>query len=247
MQVPTVHNEAKLEQIAKTVIMPGDPLRAKYIAENFLEDVVCYNKVRGMLGFTGTYKGVRISVQGSGMGVPSMGIYSKELFDGYDVNNIIRIGSAGSLANEEATALANDVKLMDILVAKTVDTDSNYLVSNGIEDEIFPSCSDELLENLEKISNECNIPFKSGEIFTSDVFYKSKEKLLEISKTGALGVEMETLALYANAKMCDKNAIAIYTVTDNAITGDGISSSQRETGLKNMIQLALELAYKCEK
>lgn len=245
--VPTAHNEAKKGDIAKTVIMPGDPLRAKYIADNFLEEVVCYNNVRNMLGYTGKYKGVKISVQGSGMGIPSMGIYSKELFEGYGVENIIRIGSAGCLFNEEASEVANSVKLRDILVAKTVDTDSNYLITNNIEDTIFPECSVELLNILEYVSKKEKIDIKVGEIFTSDVFYNLQQNLIELSKKEVLGVEMETLALYANAKVADKKALAIFTVSDNPITGDGISSEERETGLNKMIKLSLELAYECEK
>ena len=247
IKVPTAHNETKKGDIAKTVIMPGDPLRAKYIADNFLDDVVCYNNVRNMLGYTGKYKGVRISVQGSGMGIPSMGIYSKELFEGYEVDNIIRIGSAGCLFNEEASEIANSVKLRDILVAKTVDTDSNYLVTNNIEDTYFPEASVELLDILENVSKKEKIDIKVGEIFTSDVFYNLKQNLIELSKNDVLGVEMETLALYANAKVANKKALAIFTVSDNAITGEGIPSEERETGLNKMIKLALELAYECEK
>ena len=247
IKVPTAHNEAKKGDIAKTVIMPGDPLRAKYIADNFLDDVTCYNNVRNMLGFTGKYKGVKISVQGSGMGIPSMGIYSKELFEGYDVDNIIRIGSAGCLFNEDASEIVNSIKLRDILVAKTVDTDSNYLVANNIEDEIFPESSIELLTLLENISKNEKIEIKVGEIFTSDVFYNLPQNLIELSKKDVLGVEMETLALYANAKVANKKALALYTVSDNPITGDSISSEEREKGLNKMIKLALELAYECEK
>lgn len=247
IKVPTVHNEAKQGDIAKTVIMPGDPLRAKFIAENFLEDVHCYNKVRNMFGFTGKYKGAKISVQGSGMGVPSMGIYSRELFDGYNVNNIIRIGSAGSLANPKASKITNSIKLRDIIVAKSVDSDSNYLISSDIGDEIFPECSTKLLELVNGIAKKEDICIKSGEIFTSDVFYKDVSKLIELSKTDVIGVEMETLALYANAKLSNKNAIAMYTVSDNPITGESISSEEREKGLRKMIKLALDLAYECEK
>lgn len=247
IKVPTVHNEAKQGEIANTVIMPGDPLRAKFVAENFLEDVYCYNKIRNMLGFTGKYKGIKISVQGSGMGIPSMGIYSKELFEGYGVNNIIRIGSAGCLFNKAASQIANSVNLRDILIAKTVDTDSNYLISNNIEDLIFSECSMELLNILESISKRKNIDIKVGKIFTSDIFYNSPENLINLSKKDILGLEMETLALYANAKLTNKNAIAMYTVSDNPITGDAISAEEREKGLRKMIELALELAYECEK
>lgn len=247
IDVPTVHNEAKFGEIASTVLMPGDPLRAKYIADTYLENVHCYNRVRNMFGFTGEYKGLKISVQGSGMGVPSMGIYSKELFEGYGVENIIRIGSAGSLANNEASKITNEVNVRDIIVAKTIDSDSNYLISCGIEDTIFPECSGVLLEKLLEIDRKNNLNLKYGEVFTSDVFYSSRESLIERSKKDIIGVEMETLALYANAKASGKNAIAIYTVSDNPITGEQISSNEREIGLDKMIRTALDLAYECEK
>jgi purine-nucleoside phosphorylase len=243
MLVPTPHNSAKKGEIAKTVLMPGDPLRAKYIAEKYLTDVKLYNQVRNMYGFTGKYKGKEISIQGSGMGVPSMGIYSRELFDGYDVDNIIRIGSAGALANENASDVANSVKLRDILVATSVDTDSNYLVSNNIEDTIFPTVSLELLNALKEIVNKTQTSVKYGEIFTSDSFYKEQDQLIECSKLKVLGVEMETLALYANAAITNKNAIAMFTVSDNPITGESISSEERQIGFNKMIELALELAY----
>ena len=246
INVPTAHNEAKLGDIAKTVIMPGDPLRAKYIVETYFDDYTCYNKVRGMLGYTGYYKGVRLSVQGSGMGVPSMGIYSRELFEGYDVDNIIRVGSAGALANKEASDVANTVKLRDILVAETVDTDSNFLMFNDL-DELFPAASYKMLETLKTISENKNIDIKIGEIYTSDSFYKTKEQLIETSKLDVLGVEMETLALYANASLTSKNALAMFTVSDNPIIGESLSSNERQTGFNKMIELALELAVQCEK
>ncbi len=246
IKVPTVHNEAKINEISKTVIMPGDPLRAKYIADNYLENVHCYNKIRNMFGFTGIYKGKKVSVQGSGMGVPSMGIYSMELFAGYDVENIIRIGSAGSLANEDASDITNSVQLRNIVVAENIDTDSNYLVSNGIEDAVYQECSKILLDRLQMIDKKNNFGLKYGKIFTSDVFYKAKEELVKLSKGKILGVEMETLALYANAKLSNKNAIALYTISDDPITGASISSIEREKGLDKMIKIALELAYECE-
>ncbi|MDO4282891.1 MAG: purine-nucleoside phosphorylase [Clostridia bacterium] len=242
INVPTVHNEARLGDIAKTVIMPGDPLRAKYIVENFFDEYTCYNNVRGMLGYTGNYKGVRLSVQGSGMGIPSMGIYSKELFEGYDVDNIIRVGSAGSLSNDRASKYAKDVKLGDILVARDVDTDSNFGISSGYE-ELYPIASEKLLNILLKIKDNVKV----GTIFTSDVFYKDKEKLIEVSQSDVMGVEMETYALYLNALSAGKNALAIFTVSDNPILGEFIDSEKREKGLNEMIEIALELAIKCEK
>lgn len=246
IKVPTAHNSAKIGDIAKTVIMPGDPLRAKYIAEKYFDNYTCYNEVRGMLGFTGSYKGVRLSVQGSGMGVPSMGIYSRELFEGYDVDNIIRVGSAGSLANKEASKIANSIKLRDILVAETVDTDSNFLISNELYD-LFPSVSYNMLEKLKQVAKNKDINIKIGEIYTSDSFYKTKEQLVGTSKLDILGVEMETLALYTNANITSKNALAMFTVSDNPILGESLSSQERQTGFNQMIELALELALACER
>lgn len=246
MLVPTPHNQAKLGDIAKTVLMPGDPLRAKYIAEHYLTDVVCYNQVRGMLGFTGYYQGQRISVQGSGMGVPSMGIYSKELLEGYEVENIIRIGSAGCLANEQASVEAKSVTLNDIIVAKNVATDSNYGISNAL-DHYQPEASATLLSMIEQIAKDRKTPVQIGQIYTSDTFYKEKDQLIQTSRLPILGVEMETLALYLNAKVAGKNALALFTVTDNPILGIGISSAEREVGLTTMIELALAVAVQCEK
>lgn len=245
MKVPTPHNNAKIGDVANTVLMPGDPLRAKFIADTYLTDVVCYNEVRNMLGFTGKYKGTRISVQGSGMGIPSMAIYSRELFEGYDVDNIIRIGSAGSLSNENASDTAKSVELGDIIVAQTVDTDSNFLVSNEIED--YPMSSIRLLEKVESVATKKNVKIKIGEIFTSDTFYQDKSILKDISRLDVLGVEMETLALYANAMITKKRAIAMFTVTDNIILGKSVSSNKRQEGLKEMIELALDTAYEIEK
>lgn len=244
MKVPTPHNSANLGDIAKTVLMPGDPLRAKYIAEKYLTDVFCYNEVRDMLGFTGYYKGKRVSVQGSGMGVPSMGIYSKELFEGYQVDNIIRIGTAGSLSNEKSSEYAKQTKLKDILVADKVISDSNYIEANELD--IVPVASKELLIKLNKVLERNKTNVKVGTIYTSDTFYMKKELLQEISQKDILGVEMETIALYANAAVSNKNAIAMFTVSDNIILNKSVSSEERVNGLDKMIELALELAYECE-
>lgn len=246
MNVPTPHNSAKMGEIASTVLMPGDPLRAKYIAEKYLTDVVCYNKVRNMLGFTGYYKGVKISVQGSGMGVPSMGIYSRELYEGYQVDNIIRIGSAGSLSNEYSSEYAKNTKLNDILIAKKVLSDSNYLKANHLQN-IVPVASEELMMSLHDIIKENKEHVKIGNIYTSDTFYMDKQILQEVSKLDVLGVEMETLALYTNAIVCHKNAIAMFTVTDNIIQNESVCAEERVVGLDKMIKIALELAYQCEK
>lgn len=246
MKVPTPHNSASKGDIAKTVLMPGDPLRVKYIAENYLENPVMYNNVRGMYGYTGMYKNVKISVQGSGMGVPSMGIYSKELFEGYDVENIIRIGSMGALSNPLSSDEAKSVNLEDVVVATSILSDSNYIISSGASNNLKPEASKKLLEIAREVSkNEC-LNVKFGKVFTSDVFYSSKEELIKLSKTGVLGVEMETLALYVNAILASKNALAIYTVSDNPIEGMSISSEKRQTGFNQMIKYALEIARNIE-
>ena len=240
----TPHNEANLGDIAKTVIMPGDPLRAKYIAQKYLEDAKLYNDVRGMLGYTGKYKGITISVQGSGMGVPSMGIYSKELFEGYDVDNIIRIGSAGSLDNDNASDISKSVNLGDIVVASDVITDSNYINANHYNVE--PVASEKLLNILkERSKGKDNI--KIGTVYTSDTFYMENYLLEEMSKKDVMGVEMETLALYTNARVANKNALAMFTVTDKLLRGISVGANERQNGLNEMIELALNVAVQIEK
>lgn len=244
INTPTPHNEAKFGDIAKTVLMPGDPLRAKYIAENFLEDAKLYNNVRGMLGYTGKYKGVTVSVQGSGMGVPSIGIYSKELFEGYDVDNIIRIGSAGSLDNDNASEVCKSVNLGDIIIATDAESDSNYIVAN--EYNVKPIASENLLQVAKEVSSNMD-NIKVGTIFTSDTFYTEHSILERLSKTDVMGVEMETFALYTNAKVANKNALAMFTVTDKLLRGISVPAQDRLTGLNAMITLALEVAVKLEK
>ena len=244
INTPTPHNNAKIGEIAKTVLMPGDPLRAKYIAQKYLEDAKLYNDVRGMLGYTGKYKGITISVQGSGMGVPSMGIYSKELFEGYDVDNIIRIGSAGSLDNDNASDISKSVNLGDIVVASDVITDSNYINANHYNVE--PVASEKLLNILkERSKGKDNI--KIGTVYTSDTFYMENYLLEEMSKKDVMGVEMETLALYTNAKVANKNALAMFTVTDKLLRGISVGANERQNGLNEMIELALNVAVQIEK
>jgi len=243
MQTPTPHNMAKNGEIAKTVLMPGDPLRAKYIVENFFDNYELYNDVRGMLGYTGYYKGVRLSVQGSGMGVPSMGIYSKELFEGYDVDNIIRVGSAGSLDNDDASEACKSVNLKDIVIAKDIVTDSNYIVANNYN--VKPEATDEIL-NIAKSVTDGMDNVKIGTVYTSDTFYMDNELLINMSKKDIMGIEMETLALYANAKIANKSALALYTVTDKLIRGISVLAKERQVGLNQMITIALDIAIKLE-
>lgn len=244
ISVPTPHNEAKMGEIANTVLMPGDPLRAKYIAENFLENAKLYNSVRGMLGYTGEYKGVRVSVQGSGMGVPSIGIYSRELFEGYGVENIIRVGSAGSMDNDKASEVCKSVNLEDVVVALDADSDSNYITSN--EFDVYPVASQKLVDIAKEKSKDMkNVKF--GTVYTSDSFYQERNILENISKQDVLCVDMETYALYANAQIAGKNALAVFTVTDKPLKNMGLPSDKRETGLNDMIRLALEIAVELEK
>ena len=232
---PTVHNEAKNEDIAKTVLMPGDPLRAKYIAENFLEDAACVNSVRGMLGYTGLAHGKRVTIQGSGMGVPSIGIYSYELFNFYDVENIIRVGSTGALVPE--------LGLRSVIMAIGACTDSNYQQNFKLPGVYAPTASFQLLFKAYQSAKELDIPVAVGNILTSDVFYvEDEEDFSAWAKMGVLAVEMETAALYANAARAGKHALSLLTVSDNIVTGEKLTSEEREKSFVKMINLALTLA-----
>ena len=229
----TPHNSAKLGDIAKTVLMPGDPLRAKFIAENFLEDAVCYNNVRNMLGFTGKYKGRTISVQGSGMGIPSIGIYSHELYNVYDVENIIRIGSAG--------AIASDVKLRDVVIGMAACTNSSYAMQYELPGTVAPIASYKLLEQAVNTARQKNIPVKVGSLFSSDTFYDDASSLARWSKMGVLAVEMESAALYLNAMRAGKHALCIATISDCPLTGEATTAQERERTFTEMVEIALEL------
>lgn len=235
--IPTPHIEAALGEIANTVLMPGDPLRAKYIAENYLEDVVQFNQVRNMLGFTGTYKGKKISVMGSGMGMPSIGIYSYELFEFYGVENIIRIGSCG--------AYTEDLDVFETVVVRAAYSDSTYAkVQSGYEDQlIFPS--QKINGMIAQVASEQNIDIKEININSSDVFYvEEKEKLnARMKEMNIKAVEMEAFALFANSNLLGKNAACILTVSDSIIKGEATTSKQRETAFTNMITLGLETAF----
>ncbi|MCQ2468251.1 MAG: purine-nucleoside phosphorylase [Ruminococcus sp.] len=234
--MPTPHNNAKKGDIAKTVLMPGDPLRAKFIAENYLEDAVCYNEVRGMLGFTGKYKGVTVSVQGSGMGVPSMGIYSWELFNEYDVENIIRIGTAG--------AIADNVQLRDIVIAMSTSTNSAYASQYRLPGTYAPTASWKLLSNAADAAKAKGSTFHVGNILTSDTFYDDADSLAEWRKMGVLAIEMETAALYMNAARAAKNALCILTVSDCPLKGESTSAEERQTSFREMMEIALETAVR---
>ncbi|MBO5105032.1 MAG: purine-nucleoside phosphorylase [Ruminococcus sp.] len=230
----TPHNNAEKGDIAKTVIMPGDPLRAKFIAENYLENPVCYNEVRGMYGYTGVYKGKRISVQGSGMGMPSMAIYSWELFSEYDVDNIIRTGTAG--------AISDNVSLRDIIIAMSASTNSAYASQYNLPGTYAPTASWELLSQAVKVTENKGVNFHVGNIFSSDTFYDDAGSLAQWQKMGVLGIEMETAALYMNASRAGKNALCILTVSDCPLKNLSTTAEERQSGFRNMMEIALETA-----
>ena len=231
----TPHNIAKPEDIAKTVLMPGDPLRSKFIAEHFLENPVLFNNVRGIQGYTGTYKGVKVSVMASGMGMPSMGIYSYELYNAFGVENIIRIGSAG--------AMSADVKVRDIILGMGACTDSSFGNQFGFDGAFAPICDFDLLEKAVEIGREKKFNIHVGNILSSDVFYDDNpERNLRWRKLGVLGVEMEAAALYMNAARAGKRALAICTVSDSLVTGEALSAEDRQNTFGEMIELALDVA-----
>ncbi len=234
--IPTPHISAKLGDFAETVLMPGDPLRSKFIAENFLEDAVLVNNVRGVQGYTGTYKGKKVSVMASGMGMPAIGIYSYELFRFYDVKNIIRVGTAGGLRPE--------VKVKDIVMGMACMTNSNWAAQYEISAVIPPVCSYELLKKAEAAAEELGVKPHIGTIFSSDVFYDSTRDYDKWRDMGVLGVEMEAAALYLQAARAGKNALCICTVSDHMITGESCSSEERQNSFTTMMEIALETAIK---
>ncbi|WP_138420274.1 purine-nucleoside phosphorylase [Aquibacillus sediminis] len=234
----SVHIGAKQGDIADTILLPGDPLRAKYIAENFLENVVCYNEVRGMYGYTGTYKGKNISVQGTGMGVPSISIYVNELIQEYDVQKLIRVGTCG--------ALQKDVKVRDVILASTSTTDSqmNRMNFGGID--FAPTANFDLLKAAYESGEDKGLNLRVGNVFTSDSFYRdnAKELFELLASYNVLGVEMETTALYTLAAKFNRQALSVLTVSDHIITGEETSAQERQTTFNDMIEVALEAAIK---
>ncbi|BBF45035.1 purine nucleoside phosphorylase [Lachnospiraceae bacterium KM106-2] len=231
---PTAHNAAKVGDIAKTVLMPGDPLRAKYIAETYLEDVTCFNTVRNMFGYTGTYKGVKISVMGSGMGMPSIGIYSYELYNFYEVDNIVRIGSAG--------ALSDDLNTMDVIIGMGACTDSNYAAQYGLPGTYAPTASYELLSKAVKAADKLGTKVTVGNTLSSDCFYNANEKANDLWKSmGILAIEMEAAALYMNAAKAGKNALTILTISDHLYKNQWLTPEERQTGFANMMEIALNM------
>ncbi len=233
---PTPHNNARFGEIAETVLLPGDPLRAKFIADNFLENVIQYNTVRGMYGYTGEYNGKRISVQGSGMGIPSIGIYSYELIHFYGVKNLIRIGSAG--------AINKDLKIHDIVIGMGACTDSNYASQFNLPGTFAPIASYELMQKSIDIAKELDIDVKVGNILSNDVFYSDAglDNLAKWQKMGVLCVEMEAAGLYMNAARAGVNALSILTISDCPFTGEETTSHERQVAFTKMMEIALRLA-----
>jgi purine-nucleoside phosphorylase len=231
----TPHNSAKKGDIAETILLPGDPLRAKFIAENFLEDVTQFNGVRNMFGFTGTYKGKRVSVMGTGMGVPSIGIYSYELIHFYGVKNLIRVGSCG--------AFDEKLNLYDVIIAQGACTDSNYADQYDLPGTYSAIASYDLLSRAVKSAEDKGVDVHVGNILTSDVFYSQKEdSWKQWAKMGVLAAEMETYALYCNAANAGVNALTILTVSDSIVKGEETSAEERQKSFTKMMEIALELA-----
>ena len=233
--VPTPHIKAKMGEIAEKILMPGDPLRAKFIAENYLSDAVCVNDTRNMLGFTGNYKGSKVTVMGSGMGVSSIGIYSYELYHCYDVEAIIRIGTAGGIAD--------GVELRDLVLAMGACTDSNFAHQYRLPGTFAPTASFELLEKAVQTAREKNLRYRVGNVVTSDIFYGDCEnETAEWKKMGVLAVEMETAALYMTAARAGKQALSITTVSDLPLKGESTSSEERQKTFTQMMEVALTVA-----
>lgn len=232
--IPTPHITAKAGDFAKTVLMPGDPLRAKFIAETFLENPVLVNNVRGVQGYTGTYKGKRVSVMASGMGMPSIGIYSYELYNFYGVENIIRVGTAGMLDQR--------LKVRDIIVGMSAYTNSNFGKQYGFDGNVAPCCSWELLSKAMAAGEKLGQKPIPGALYSSDIFYDESGAGAKLQKLGVLGVEMEAAALYMNAARAGKHALAICTISDNPFTGEELSAEERQNNFTKMMEIALEIA-----
>ena len=240
---PTPHINAVPSDFARTVLMPGDPLRSKFIAENFLENATLVNNVRGVQGYTGTYKGQRVSVMASGMGMPSMGIYSYELYHFFGVENIMRIGSAG--------AMREDIRLRDIVMGMGACTNSRFADQYHLPGTFAPIAGYKMLKTCAETADAMGVRYHVGNLLSSDTFYDDEENVYEgfrslpsWSKMGVMAVEMEAAALYMNAARCGKNALAICTVSDHLITGEATSAEERQTSFTQMMELALETAIR---
>ena len=246
LTTPTPHISAKPGDFGKTVLMPGDPLRSKFIAETFLENPVLVNNVRGVQGYTGYYKGVKVSVMASGMGMPAIGIYSHELYNGYGVENIIRVGSAG--------AIQENIHLYDLVIAQGACTDSNFANQFHLPGTFAPIASYELLSAAVEAAKASGAAYHVGNVNSSDVFYgdhalvpEGLDSLYGLKKMGVLALEMEAAALYMNAARYGKRALCICTVSDHVLTGEETTSQERQTAFTTMMQVALDVAVAMEK
>ncbi len=235
--MPTPHNSATKGQIAKTVLMPGDPLRAKVVAETFLDDPICFNEVRGMLGYTGTYKGHTLSVMGSGMGIPSIAIYSYELYHFYDVDTIIRIGTCGGLAPQ--------VDLRDIVIGQAACTDSNFADQYKLPGTFSPIADFALVRRAAEVAEQLGADYHVGNLLSTDVFYSDRAASQAWANMGVLAVEMEATALYLNAIAAGKRALGIMTVSDLVLRDGILSAEERQNSFTQMMEIALETAITC--
>ncbi len=234
MPIPTPHINAKAGDFAETVLMPGDPRRSKLLADTFLQDAVLVNNLRGAQGYTGYYKGKRVSVMASGMGMPSIGIYSYELFNFYGVENIIRIGSAGMIRQ--------DLRIRDLVFGMSAYTNSNFGGQYGFDGNVAPCCSWTLLNKAMEVAERMGIRAIPGAIYSSDIFYDESKPLGKLQKLGVLAVEMEAAALYMNAARAEKNALCICTISDNPFTGEETTAEERQQSFTQMMEVALEIA-----
>ena len=234
--MPTLHNEAQKGDFAPTVLMPGDPLRAKFIADTYLSHIKLVNNIRGIQGYTGEYKGKPVSVMASGMGIPSIGIYSYELFNEYDVQNIIRVGSAGMISPK--------LQIRSIVAAMSAYSNSNFGSQFGFKGNLAPCCSFELLEKAVAAARKMGVTMPVGPVYSSDIFYDASEpKPAAILKDlGVLCVEMEAYALYLNAARAGKNALSLLTISDNVFTGESLSAQEVRETFTQMMEIALEIA-----
>lgn len=237
MATPSACNEAKPGEIAKAVLMPGDPLRAKYEAEHYLENPVCFNTVRSMLGYTGTYRGKQISVMGHGMGVPSIGLYTYELYHMYDVNSIIRIGSAGGVGDS--------VRVRDVVIALGASTNSHFADQYGFPGQLAATASYPLLKDAVAAAERLGVRADVGQVFTADQFYNDNAAAGEMyRKFGILALEMETAGLYWTAQRAGKQALSILTISDHIFTDEALSPQERQDSFHEMMEIALETAWK---
>ena len=236
MPIPTPHINAKKEQIAKTVLMPGDPLRAKFIAETFLTEPRLVNNVRGVQGYTGTYKGVPVSVMASGMGIPSIAIYSHELYTQYGVENIIRVGSAG--------ATRADLALGSVVAGMGACTNSNFADQFELGGTFAPICDFDLLMAAVDSARELGVTMPVGNLYSSDTFYDAAARNMRFAKMGVMAIEMEAAGLYCTAARNGKRALAICSISDNLVTGEELDADARQTTFTNMMKIGLEIAVK---